>query len=111
MSVSTAREMVGQPHLADHDWIRQLASVEAGPVHLIACLKSVTEAQATRMLGFPNAVVGGIAGAATRISLQQPIARELTCGCCRFSPVCPWKRNLSAARRSPSRLPRWASPI
>lgn len=57
MSVATAREMVGQPHLADHDWIRQLASVEAGPVHLIACHKSVTEAQATRMLGFPNAIV------------------------------------------------------
>ncbi|WP_244423287.1 DUF4062 domain-containing protein [Bradyrhizobium sp. ORS 375] len=57
MSVATAREMVGQPHLADHDWIRQLAGVEAGPVHLIACHKSVTEAQATRMLGFPNAVV------------------------------------------------------
>lgn len=57
MSVAAAREMVGQPHLADHDWTKQLASVDGGPVHLVACQKSVTEAQAKRMLGFPNATV------------------------------------------------------
>ncbi|GLR85284.1 hypothetical protein GCM10007857_19940 [Bradyrhizobium iriomotense] len=57
MSVAAAREMVGQPHLADHDWTKQLANADGGPVHLVACHKSVTEAQAKRMLGFPNATV------------------------------------------------------
>lgn len=57
MSVAAAREMVGQPHLADQDWVQQLAKVDGGPVHLIACHKGVTEAQAKQMLGFPNATV------------------------------------------------------
>jgi len=33
------------------------ATAHGGPVHLIACHKSVTEAQARTMLGFPNATV------------------------------------------------------
>jgi|SRR5450631_259042 hypothetical protein len=57
MSIATAREMVGQPHLADHTSSRHLTKVDGGPVHVIACRKGVTEAQAERMLGFPNATV------------------------------------------------------
>jgi hypothetical protein len=57
MSVAAAREMVGQPHLADHASTRLLAKVDGGPVHVIACHKGVTAAQAQRMLGFPNATV------------------------------------------------------
>jgi hypothetical protein len=57
ISIATAREMVGQPHLADHVWIGPLTKADGGPVHVIACHKGVTEAQAQRMLGFPNATV------------------------------------------------------
>src|SRR3569623_227423 len=57
MSVAAAREMVGQPHLSDDILVKQLARVEGGPVHVIACHKGVTPAQAQRMLGFPNATV------------------------------------------------------
>ncbi len=57
ISVPAARELVGQPHLADHTLQRALEKLEGGPVHLVACHKSVTESQAIRMLGFPNATV------------------------------------------------------
>jgi hypothetical protein len=57
MSIASAREMVGQPHLADHASDQQLTKADGGPVHIIACHKGVTEAQAQRMLGFPNATV------------------------------------------------------
>jgi hypothetical protein len=57
MSVAAAREMVGQPHLADHTALQSMAKCEGGPVHVIACHKGVTSAQAQRMLGFPNATV------------------------------------------------------
>jgi hypothetical protein len=57
ISVPAAREMVGQPHLEDHRLVKALSSVEGGPVHLIACHKTVTSSQSQRMLGFPNATV------------------------------------------------------
>jgi hypothetical protein len=57
MSVAAAREIVGQPHLSDHALYENLKKSYGGPVHLIACHKSVTEAQARTMLGFPNATV------------------------------------------------------
>lgn len=57
MSVATAREMVGQPQLADHNSLQQLSKADGGPVHVIACHRGVTPAQAQRMLGFPNATV------------------------------------------------------
>jgi hypothetical protein len=57
MSVPAARELVGQPHLSDHTLWGHLARLHGGPIHLIACHKNVTEAQAIRMLGFPNATV------------------------------------------------------
>jgi hypothetical protein len=56
MSVAPAREMVGQPFLNDHRLASQLAS-NVGPVHLIACQRGVTEAQAVRQLGFPDAFI------------------------------------------------------
>jgi hypothetical protein len=57
MSVTAAREMVGQPHLDDHLLAKRLAAIDGGPVHLVACHKAATAAQSQRMLGFPNATV------------------------------------------------------
>jgi len=57
LSVATAREMVGQPHLRDDAAAVRVARLDGGPVHLIACHKGVTAAQAQRMLGFPDATI------------------------------------------------------
>jgi hypothetical protein len=57
MSVAAAREVVGQPHLSDHALYDNLKKPHGGPVHLIACHKGATEAQARTMLGFPDATV------------------------------------------------------
>jgi hypothetical protein len=54
IGVAAARELVGQPFLMDHK-ISPLLEKRIGPVHLIGCHRSVTEAQASRMLGFPDA--------------------------------------------------------
>lgn len=51
-----ARERVGQPFLRDHDAAAALEHV-AGPVHLVLCHRGVTEGQAARMLGFPDAML------------------------------------------------------
>lgn len=57
-TVSAAREMVGQPFLRDHEASPILSSQRAtGPVHMIACHKAATEAQAIRLLGFSDATV------------------------------------------------------
>lgn len=56
--ISAAREMVGQPFLKDHEFIRALAKTQAaGPIHLIGCSKTVTENQAISLLGFPDAII------------------------------------------------------
>ena len=57
LSVAAAREMVGQPFLRDHTLSGHLKGKRGGPVHVIACQKTATEAQATRLLGFPDATV------------------------------------------------------
>jgi hypothetical protein len=58
--VSAARELVGQPFLKDHSYNRERgAKPLAGPVHLVACLKTVSESQAMRQLGFPDATIVG----------------------------------------------------
>jgi len=60
MSVGAAREMVGQPFLRDHEYMakaRSRADKPIGPVHLIACTRTVTESQAIRQLGFPDATI------------------------------------------------------
>jgi len=60
LTISAAKEMVGQPFLRDHVLSPVLSKhnrKRAGPVHVIACHKTATESQATRMLGFPDATV------------------------------------------------------
>ncbi len=57
MSVAAAREMVGQPFLEDHLYASALTSGRGGPVHVIGCHKTITEAQAMKLLGFPDATV------------------------------------------------------
>jgi hypothetical protein len=57
MSVAAAREMVGQPFLRDHEHVPSLTGDRGGPVHVIGCHKTVTETQATKLLGFPDATV------------------------------------------------------
>ncbi len=57
MGTAAARELVGQPFLKDHEICAQLDSDVYGPVHIIACQKNVTEVQALRQLGFPDAIV------------------------------------------------------
>jgi len=60
LTVSAAKEMVGQPFLRDHELSPVLSrrkGTRGGPVHVIACHKTATEAQATRLLGFPDATV------------------------------------------------------
>lgn len=56
--VAAGREMVGQPFLKDHAYNRGESTPPlAGPVHLVACLKTVSESQAMRQLGFPDATI------------------------------------------------------
>jgi hypothetical protein len=57
LSEPTAREMVGQPFLIDHKLHSELKNSKAGPIHLVACPKGVTENQALNMLGFPDATI------------------------------------------------------
>jgi len=57
ISTAAAREMVGQPFLNDHQHTEKWDAAIHGPVHVIACQKSVSEAQALRQLGFPDAEV------------------------------------------------------
>jgi hypothetical protein len=58
MSTPSAREMVGRPFLHDHELVAATEQNSAvGPVHLIACHKSVTETQAVNLLGFPDATI------------------------------------------------------
>jgi hypothetical protein len=57
MSVAAAREMVGQPFLKDHEHAPALSKDRGGPVHLIGCHKTVSESQAMKLLGFPDATV------------------------------------------------------
>ena len=52
-SVAAARELVGRPFLQDHRLAEVLEQC-AGPLHVIACQKTVTEKQATDLLGFPD---------------------------------------------------------
>lgn len=55
LTTAAARELVGQPFLRDHVLCAALPE-GVGPVHLIACQKGVTETQALRQLGFPDAI-------------------------------------------------------
>jgi uncharacterized protein DUF4062 len=57
VGVAAARELVGQPFLKDHELVGVMRPGEAGPVHLIGCHAGVTDSQARRQLGFPDAIV------------------------------------------------------
>ena len=54
LTVAAAREMVGRPFLQDYLLVDKLADAH-GPVHVIGCQKGATEAQASSLLGFPDA--------------------------------------------------------
>lgn len=56
LSEPRAREMVGQPYLEDYLFEKELRNA-AGPLHVVACARGVTEAQAVRILGFPDATI------------------------------------------------------
>lgn len=54
---AAARERVGQPFLRDHAMSAQLEALDApGVVHLIACHRTITESQALKILGSPDAM-------------------------------------------------------
>lgn len=57
LTVGPARELVGQPFLRDHLLASCLTGKRGGPVHIIACHKTATESQATKLLGFPDATL------------------------------------------------------
>jgi len=57
LGVAAAKEMVGQPFLKDYTFNAALSGKRGGPVHLIGCHKTATEAQATKLLGFFDATV------------------------------------------------------
>jgi hypothetical protein len=57
MGTAAARELVGQPFLSDPRQTENWSTSLYGPVHIIACQKNVSESQAVRQLGFPDAVV------------------------------------------------------
>lgn len=54
-SIAQAREMVGQPYLSDYRRAQRLQKGVVGPVHIVGCHRSLTEAQAIRTLGFADA--------------------------------------------------------
>jgi len=56
LSVSAAREMIGRPFLKDHEFEAHFEAA-VGPVHVIGCHQTATEAQARQFLGFPDATV------------------------------------------------------
>jgi hypothetical protein len=57
-SEPAAREMVGQPFLRDHQNAPLLARHRLiGPLHVVACHRTVTEGQAAKMLGTPDSMV------------------------------------------------------
>jgi hypothetical protein len=56
-NVPSAREMVGQPFLHDYRFVHLFDDDRVGPVHLIACSRTISEAQAMKQLGFPDATI------------------------------------------------------
>lgn len=58
LSISSAREKVGQPFLDDFTKSKLLEDDDVlGPIHIIGCHKSVTETQTRNILGFPDATI------------------------------------------------------
>lgn len=57
LTIGSARELVGQPFLRDHQLASCLTGKRGGPLHIIACHKTATESQAAKLLGFPDATL------------------------------------------------------
>ena len=57
LSIGAAKELVGQPFLQDYKLAGVLKKSVVGPIHIIGCNKNVTETQAMKILGFPDAAV------------------------------------------------------
>ncbi len=55
LGVAAAREAIGRPFLHDHALLPEMKS-SAGPLHVVGCHKTITERQATSLLGFPDVV-------------------------------------------------------
>lgn len=57
LSVAAARERVGQPFLRDHRHVGTIKALKApGIVHIVACHRGITESQALKILGSPDAM-------------------------------------------------------
>jgi hypothetical protein len=54
-SIPEAREGVNQLFLRDFEHSSELNAGRSGPIHMVACHRSITESQAIRQLGFPDA--------------------------------------------------------
>lgn len=57
LTVAQARGMLGRPFLQDHQLSKILGSKLAGPIHLVACYRSITETQAKSILGLDDLIV------------------------------------------------------
>ena len=57
MTVSAAKEMIGQPFLHDYKDNNFLGDNYVGTVHLIACYSKVTEAQTRKLIGCPDVMI------------------------------------------------------
>jgi hypothetical protein len=57
LSVTQAKELVGQPFLRDYRLESVLKGKRGGPLHVIACHKTASEGQAAKLLGFPDATL------------------------------------------------------
>lgn len=55
LSISEAKEKTGQPFLSDYKFFQILSGKKIGPVHIIGCHKGITESQARKILGYPDA--------------------------------------------------------
>lgn len=56
VSISAAKEKVGQPFLNDFLIENELRD-RYGPVHMIGCYKTITESQVRKIMGFPDVIL------------------------------------------------------
>jgi hypothetical protein len=54
LSISKARESVGQSFLNDHERLRDMKEKVFGPLHIILCYKTITENQVRSIIGYPD---------------------------------------------------------
>jgi hypothetical protein len=57
LSVSAAKERVGQPFLNDIYDNKELQNCDGGIVHFIGCYKNITETQVRKIMGFPDVIL------------------------------------------------------